>query len=364
VGYEDWPDHARTASAFVSSDPQVSALGRVLGLRAPIDPPGVEYGAELVVGAVRIRMLSWSVGYGPTTRAYLLTPVGADRMLPGVLALHAHGGKRWIGAEQLVDLGPSASDQARAQRAGYGGLAPANELAARGYAVLAHDTFSWGSRRFDLGQPTPKLAALLAGFDALHREAGTAPSEAERFDMVSGLHEELLAKAAGALGQSFAGLVVQDDLVALDVLAGLPEVDSSRLGAFGLSGGGGRSQLLAALDPRVVSHIVTCMMATFESLMPDYLETHSWLLHSPGLWALTEWPDIAAIGAPRSTLVQYGRSDPLFPLAGMQDAHERIRALVPPDRYLGSFHDVGHEFGAGLQAEAWRFFDRTLAARS
>jgi dienelactone hydrolase len=36
--------------------------------------------------------VSWSVGYGPRTFAYLLRPVGPNKPLPGVVALHDHGG--------------------------------------------------------------------------------------------------------------------------------------------------------------------------------------------------------------------------------------------------------------------------------
>ena len=105
-----------------------------------------------------------------------------------------------------------------------------------------------------------------------------------------------MAKAAGALGQTFAGAVLADDLVAFRVLAAEEGVDPARLGTFGFSGGGGRSLLLAALDHQVAACVVSCMMATFASLVPTELDTHSWLLHVPGLWSLTDWPDLTAIG--------------------------------------------------------------------
>src|SRR5215212_5793097 len=92
----------------------------------------------------------------------------------------------------------------------YSGRAPANDLARRGHAVLVHDTFSWGSRRFDLSRPTPRLAALLAAQKALWQQQGVTPTEDERFDLASALHEDTLAKAAGALGQTFAGAVLTD----------------------------------------------------------------------------------------------------------------------------------------------------------
>ena len=36
--------------------------------------------------------VSWSVGYGPRTHAWVLKPEGASEPLPGVVALHDHGG--------------------------------------------------------------------------------------------------------------------------------------------------------------------------------------------------------------------------------------------------------------------------------
>jgi dienelactone hydrolase len=84
---------------------------------------------------------------------------------------------------------------------------------------------------------------------------------------------------AGTLGQTFAGAVLADDLVALGVLAAEEGVDPARLGTFGFSGGGGRSLLLAALDHQVAARVVSCMMATFAALVPTELDTHSWLLH-------------------------------------------------------------------------------------
>jgi hypothetical protein len=130
--------------------------------------------------------------------------------------MHCHGGVRSVGAEQLVDLGADSSPRAVGLRdAYYSGSAPANELARQGYAVLVHDTFSWGSRRFDLSRPTPRLAALLEAQNALWQQQGIRPTDEERFDVASALHEDTLAKAAGALGQTFAGAVLYDDLVAL-----------------------------------------------------------------------------------------------------------------------------------------------------
>ena len=219
AAYEDWPDAVRAAEPYVGTE-SVTALARVLGLRRLGEAPTViDEGAQELDGVV-IRRLRWSVGYGPDTTAWLLRPADVAGRLPGVLGLHCHGGIRSVGGEQLVDVGPDASPRPGWLRdLCYYGLAPANDLARRGFAVLVHDTFSWGSRRFDLSGPTPRLAALLEAQEALWRQQGVTPTDDERFDIVSRWHEDTVAKAAGTIGQTFAGAVLTDDLVALRVLA-------------------------------------------------------------------------------------------------------------------------------------------------
>ena len=351
----------RSAEPYIGADPASTALGRVLGLRRPRGRPTVHDEGSSRPDGVLIRRLRWSVGYGPDTAAWLLRPAGVRRSLPGVLGMHCHGGVRSVGAEQLVDLGADSSRRAASLRATwYSGRAPANDLARQGYEVVVHDTFSWGSRRFDLSRPTPRLAALLAAQNALWQTQGFNPSEDERFDFASGLHEDTVAKAAGTLGQTFAGAVLADDLMALAVLATERGVDPAQLGTFGFSGGGGRSLLLAALDHRIAACVVSCMMATFASLVPNELDTHSWLLHVPGLWSLADLPDLTALGRARF-LVQYRTDDELFPPAGMDEAHDRLLRLhAGTMRYRGSFIPGGHAFDAAMQDEAWGFLAEAL----
>jgi dienelactone hydrolase len=361
AGYEDWPAAVRSADPFRAADQDSRALAHVLGLREVVDPVAVREEAGWTRADTSIRRLRWSVGYGPDTAAWLLRPAGETATLPGVLGMHCHGGVRSVGGEQLVDLGSDASPRAAQLReTWYEGRAPANDLARRGFVVLVHDTFSWGSRRFDLSHPTPRLATLLEGQEARWREQGASPSADERFDVASALHEDTVAKAAGAMGQTFAGAVVADDVAALGVLAATDGVDPERLGTFGFSGGGGRSLLLAALDQRVAACVVSCMMATFGSLVPSYLDAHSWLLHVPGLWSLTDWPDLTDRGRARF-LVQYRTDDDLFPPAGMEEAHAHLTQLHEGTaRYRGSFTPGGHAFDGAMQQEAWAFLDSQL----
>jgi dienelactone hydrolase len=361
AGYEDWPAFARKATPYIPTTERSRVLATALKIPA-IPSVEVRTEREWVHDGVAGTELSWSVGFGPRTTAWLLRPEGSNAELPGVLALHFHGNVKWVGAEQLVDLGARASVEALELRTEYyDDLSPASELAKRGYAVLVHDAFMWDSRRFPLAELGQKTALGMAGLEAQWRESATTPTEAERYNAAAYLHEDTVAKAAGVLGTTLTGTVVFDDLVALDVLSRLPGVDATKLGCFGLSGGGTRSALLAALEPRIVARVITCMMVTFESMIPLYLDRHSWLINSPGLWSAGEWPEHAAAEATRALLVQYGTTDDLFSLEGMQAADVQLRELFHTSgAYRGTFYDCAHAFGAAMQAEAWDFFDREL----
>ncbi|WP_394550902.1 dienelactone hydrolase family protein [Agromyces sp. MMS24-JH15] len=329
-GYEDWPAYAwETARRRIGLE-RADSVAAAIGVPVPprveprIDPDGV---GVVETDGVEVVALAWHPGYGPETRAFLLRPAGERGILPGVLGLHAHGGQFATGALQLVRAAPWSGPEHDAFRARYfDGLAAANELARRGFAVLVHDAFGWDSRR-------------------------ARRSRDERSPQT----EETLSKAGGMLGTTFAGMVAHDDLVAFDVLARLPGVDPARLGAFGFSGGGGRAWLLAALEPRLRRVVSSGMMSTFEALVPEFLDSHSWLLFAPGLRRIAEWPLVPDPASGVAALVQADTADPLFPPAGVEDAVRMLRAAWPADRLEISVRAVGHVFDREMQAEAWGF---------
>lgn len=363
-GYEDWPGFMASAPRYRAPDSRRTELADALGVPGIGAGPAVTIEREDTKDGVRTSRLSWQLGFGPPTTAWFIRPAHAAGPLPGVLALHCHAGIKSTGAARLVDSPTAGSGPDLLRDRLYEGRPFATWLASQGFAVLAHDAFSWGSRGFDLGTPPLKTATAVDGRKALWREAGVEPSAAELYDAAAAAHEDTVAKAAGLLGTSFAGMVAHDDLAALHVLAGLPGVDAGRLGCAGFSGGGGRSLILAALSPLVRSHVVTCMMTTFGSLFPAHVDAHSWLLQTPGLARLGDWPDLAVRSAADSLLVQYASADELFPQQGMHDADARLGALHPAGRYTGSFWPGGHVFSRGMQEEAAAFLEAGLQPKT
>lgn len=360
-GYEDWAPYVWSAEGREAVPGKLAQV-----LRVPAVPPSLDVRVdhESVIDGVRTTEVSWQLGCGPRTRAYFLRPDGEERPLPGVLFLHCHSGNKWLGADRLVDLGERSSAEAIALRAAmYDGRAPATALAAQGFAVLAHDTFAWGSRRFTMEPAPGRSARHLAGQEALWAADGTHSTDELRYNALAADHENTVAKTAALIGTTFAGMVAHDDLAALNVLAGLPGVDASRLGCVGLSGGGGRSMMLAALSPRIRSHVICCMMTTFASLLPSYLDLHSWLMHTPGLWQLADWPLVpfTRTDAPGSLLVQYARGDRLFPLQGMRDADALLAAGAGNGLdYTASWSDGDHAMTREMQDEIAGYFAATL----
>ncbi len=47
--------------------------------------------------------ISWSVGFGPRTHAYVFKPANATKPLPGIVALHDHSGFKYYGKEKIAD---------------------------------------------------------------------------------------------------------------------------------------------------------------------------------------------------------------------------------------------------------------------
>jgi hypothetical protein len=127
--------------------------------------------------------VSWSVGYGPRTRAWVLKPADSTGPLPGVLALHGHDGFKLHGKEKIADGPDDPPPVVRALRAShYQGRAFANQLADAGFVVLVHDAFGWGSRRFGLDDMPALIRRLAAATQHLappDQVSGEVPAEVE-----------------------------------------------------------------------------------------------------------------------------------------------------------------------------------------
>ncbi|MFM2089870.1 MAG: hypothetical protein RLZZ127_359 [Planctomycetota bacterium] len=307
---------------------------------------------------VRIRSLAWDPGYGPSTAAWLLTPAAGEGPWPGVLALHDHGGFRWLGKEKIAD-GPDGPHPAVATtdcRDGYGGRGWANDLARAGCAVLVHDVLSWGSRRFAAGD----LAAAEPHPRPLPRGDGDADrGRIDAYNALANQQEHTLAKQALLLGASLPGLIAHEDRIALDVLAARPECAAGPVACIGHSGGGVRAAVLAALDDRIGAAVVSGCLTTSIGLATHCTGLHTWQFIVPGWATGGGWCDILAVRAGMPLLVLHGARDGGYAADAVADAGVRLRAAWSaagaPGRLRIVVGDHGHAFppAAQRQAAAW-----------
>ena len=345
---EPYSDLAEALGFSPPPQPRLDAVGLLKSLgRLPALPTDVQLvrGATTVHDGVAVTALSWFTGYGPRTEAYLLRPDGVDGPLPGVLWLHSHDDVKSVGKEKVVD-GPCSlpPELAWVRRDHYGGRAPANALAKRGYSVVVHDAFMWGSRRFT-AMP-PRLAEVLESVD-YERQAVMFESMA-------------LSKYLSLFGTTLAGLLNFDDRVAVHAALSLPEVDGS-LRCIGLSGGGCRAVYLHATCPELVATVSVGAMATYPSMLRDHVAPHSWMFFPHDLASRTDWPGVAAIGCPTPLLVQYCSRDQLFTPQGMADAHDALSKLYAASgaagAYCGQSYPVLHSFTIDMQEAAFDWLD-------
>jgi dienelactone hydrolase len=159
------------------------------------------------------------------------------------------------------------------------------------------------------------------------------------------------------LGTTFAGVISYEDRVAAAYLASRPDVIPERIGCVGLSGGGGRSALLAATCDHISAAVISGMMSTYAGLLDRHVSTHTWMLFPAGWARHGDWPDLAACRAPLPLLVQYDLDDELFSVEGMRAADERLRAhyagVGSPDAYTGEFYPGPHKFDLEMQESAF-----------
>lgn len=185
------------------------------------------------------------------------------------------------------------------------------------------------------------------------------------FNRRSQQSEQLLARSLFTAGITWPGVMLWDDLRTVDYLAARPEVDARRLACVGLSVGGYRSFLLAALDQRIKVAVNVGWMSSLGSHIRRHIVNSIGLTFQIiGLYRYLDLPDLAALIAPRSVLVINGSRDQLFPREGVDAAFKKIeqcfRKAGVPDRQRCRLYDAPHQFNVAMQAEAWAWIARWL----
>ncbi len=165
-------------------------------------------------------------------------------------------------------------------------------------------------------------------------------------------------------GYTSAGVEAWNCVRALDYLETRPEVDPTRFGVTGRSGGGAYSWWIAALDERIkcavpvagttdlMNHVVDgCVEGHCDCMY--MVNTHQW-----------DYPQVAALIAPRPLLISNTDSDRIFPLDGVVRTFEKVRHIYglhgARDRVALNITAGGHQDTQELQVHAFRWLNHHL----
>ena len=165
------------------------------------------------------------------------------------------------------------------------------------------------------------------------------------------LRTSMHLKAAVA-GESLLMLEMAAFQRALDVLIALPGVDSTRIGAYGISLGGRQALLLGAVDPRIDLVVVSGHFTDRSAWLlgpdrrPRKVLGSNWAsLIEPDMGPLLDDRNAVALIAPRGLIVEVGKGDPRYREAVKQ--FEFVEALYSAhnagDNAELSTFEGGHE---------------------
>lgn len=165
-------------------------------------------------------------------------------------------------------------------------------------------------------------------------------------------------------GYTPAGVEAWNCIRALDYLETRPEVDATKLGVTGRSGGGAYSWWIAALDDRIQCAVPVAGITSLRThVVDDCIEGHCdcmYMLNFHG-W---DFAMVAALVAPRPLLISNTDKDGIFPLEGVVEVHRQTRhiyRLCGADKQLGLQITEGpHEDTQELHIHAFRWFNRFL----
>ncbi len=165
-------------------------------------------------------------------------------------------------------------------------------------------------------------------------------------------------------GYTPAGVEAWFGIRALDYLSTRPEVDTNRFGITGHSGGGAYSWAVTALDDRIkVAAPLAGMADAHSHIVEGVMDSHC-DCNFPINYHRWDFPQIAALAAPRPLLIGGTDNDRLFNQENTIRIHEKVRRIY-------KLHDAssklglivapgGHDETPELQLAVLRWFNRFL----
>ncbi|WP_397383867.1 alpha/beta hydrolase family protein [Prosthecobacter sp.] len=275
-----------------------------------------------------LETLQFDNGAGETVKGYVFAPktATAQSKAPAILYCHWHGGQYDIGKQELLQTNATP-------------VAAGPVLAAAGYVVLGIDAPCFGERN---GQ----------GPDGPQQKGGNGEMTAAKFNLWA--------------DRTLWGMMLRDDLTALDYLCSRPEVDAQRIGVTGISMGSTRSWWIMALDDRPRAAVcVGCMTRYEELIRAGMLKAHGIYYFVPGMLKHFDTEAVIALGAPRPMLFMTGDQDSGSPTDGVRhigNIVNQVYALHGQDsttRFENTIYPgVGHVYLPEMWEKTVKWMDR------
>lgn len=317
-----------TKSAWEKQRLQIRAqLWELLGKLPPRPKvPAVETLAKEDRGDYVLEKFRFDNGAGATVPGYLLLPKDSRGKAPAILYCHWHGGEYEIGKEELFQAKHTPEP-------------PGPALVKRGFVVLAIDAYCFGERN---GQ----------GPDGPKEKGKEGEATAAKFQLW--------------VGRTLWGMMMRDDLMALDYLASRPEVDTNRIGVMGMSMGATRSWWLLALDERLKTGVPICCLTRCQNLIQNELiYAHAIFYYVPNLLNHFDNEAVVALIAPRPVLFLDGDRDITSPVDGIHAIESAVRPVYrlygEEDRFQSIVYEgQGHLYTPEMWQKTLDWLDRWL----
>jgi dienelactone hydrolase len=248
---------------------------------------------------------------GVSVLAYLLLPTTARTPAATVICVPGHG----RGVDDIVGIDEQGRE--RTDKAGYQHDF-AIQVAEAGIAAVAIEPMGFGCRR-----------------DPINTRLGLSRKAC---DPVAG--------GALLVGQTMIGWRVWDVMRTLDYIATRSELDQSRVGCMGISGGGTVTVFSTALEPRIRVALVSGYLNTFRDSIGSL--AHCIDNYVPGMLNWAEMHDLAGLIAPRPLFVESGEKDNIFPIRASIESFNEVRKIYSvfgvPDRVEQEVFPDEHSF--------------------
>ena len=166
------------------------------------------------------------------------------------------------------------------------------------------------------------------------------------------------------IGVSHQTLMIWNNMRAVDYLESLPQVDNTRIGVAGASGGGLQTQMLTALDDRVKAATVVGLTCDFREIM--FPERHHCVCnHFPGVMRFTDHPEISTLGLPTPlqflTMNDWTKN---FQRDNLPAIQKLYAAAGLADRVDCKYYDTPHSYDKQKRERTYWWMERWVRGRA